>query len=65
MTRRQFRLSEETARVVEIVQTSSSSERATQRIAAECGIAMSAAERLRTQAVEALSVHHGVVGSAA
>jgi hypothetical protein len=65
VTRRQFRLSDETARVIEIVQTSSSAERAAQRIAAECGIAVSVAERLRMQAIEALSVHHGFSGSAA
>lgn len=65
VTRRQFRLSDETARVIEIVQTSSFPERATQRISADRGISMSSAEQLRVQAIEVLSVHHGIIGSVA
>jgi len=64
-SRRQFRLSGDAARVVEVVQTSSTAAHANTRIAEVLGATAEVADSLRRQAVDALGVHHGTPRSAA
>lgn len=63
-SRRQFRLSIETARVVEVVQTSSTAARAIERIAAALGVTAEVADSLRRQALDGLGIHHGALRAA-
>lgn len=60
VSRRRFRLDLQTARVVEIVQTSASEGLAAERIAAASDVPIHAAARLAQQALEALDIHLGV-----
>jgi hypothetical protein len=58
-SRRQFRVSMDAARVVEIVQTSSTAAHANVRIAKALGATAEVADSLRHQALDVLGVHHG------